>query len=147
MSTARSDGFPACGGKGWLVMFNTDTRALELQRCDACCLFQSDEAAREHVARNPALQAEAQKALDAATARPEPAGKTGGPASTKTYLVGVREVHFRYYKVDAENEEQAKDLVHERGPEVEDIEFSEFSHELSRETWTVEEDQEGKPAS
>lgn len=142
MSSTRSDGCPACGGKGWLVMFNTDSQALELQRCDACCLFQSDEAAQQHVARNPALQAEAQKDLDAAAAHPGPGGKTGGPMSKKTYLVGVREIHYRYYKVEAENEEQAKDLVHERGPEVEDIELSEFSHECGRETWSVEESAE-----
>ena len=57
----------------------------------------------------------------------------------KRYIVGVREVHVRHYAVMAENEEEAKDLVHERGPEVEDIEFGEFSHECNRETWSVEE--------
>jgi len=120
-------------------MFNTDTRALELQRCDACCLFQSDEAAREHVARSPALQAEVEKAFGPSATRGQSENETGGHNMTKTYLVGVREVHFRYYKITAENEEQAKDLVHKRGPEVEDIEFSEFSHECDRETWSVEE--------
>ena len=142
MNTAQSNECPACGGKGWLVMFNTDRHALELQRCDACCLFQSDEMAREYVACNPALQAEVEKAFSASAARGQSGNETGGHSMTKTYLVGVREVHFRYYKVQAENEEQAKDLVHERGPEVEDIGFSEFSHELGRDTWSVEETSE-----
>ena len=139
MNTTRSNDCPACGGKGWLVMFNMDSHALELQRCDACCLFQSDAAARECVARHPALQAEVEKALKAPAARGQSQNETGGHSITKTFLVGVGEMHFRYYKVEAANKEQAKDLVHERGPEVQDIEFSEFSHECGRETWSVEE--------
>jgi hypothetical protein len=57
----------------------------------------------------------------------------------KTYLVGVREVHVRHYSVQAENEEEAKDLVHQRADSVVDCEFSEYSHELDRDTWSVEE--------
>jgi hypothetical protein len=128
----------ACGGKGWLIMFNTETSTPELQRCDACCLFESDSAAREHIAGNPALQAEVESALKGSTVRPEPAIDLKGYGMKTMYLIGVREVHVRYYKVSAQNEEQAKDLVHERGPEVEDIEVSEFSHECGRETWSVE---------
>ena len=56
-----------------------------------------------------------------------------------SYIVGVREIHVRHYAVMAENEEEAKDLVNERGPEVEDLGFSEYSHELDRDTWSVEE--------
>ncbi|MCX5758627.1 MAG: hypothetical protein NTU83_09005 [Candidatus Hydrogenedentes bacterium] len=44
----------------------------------------------------------------------------------KTYIVGVREVHARHYSVQAENEEEAKDLVDRRA-------------ELDRDTWSVEE--------
>ena len=58
----------------------------------------------------------------------------------KRFLVGVREVHVRFFTVTAESEEEAKDLVKERAPEVEDIESSEYSHELGRDTWSVEED-------
>lgn len=58
----------------------------------------------------------------------------------KNYIVGVREVHVRHYAVRAESEEKAKDLVNERAREVEDIGFSEYSHELCRDTWSVEED-------
>lgn len=57
----------------------------------------------------------------------------------KSYLVGVREVHVRWYAVEAENEEEAKDLVNQRGPGVTDREFEEYSHELDRDTWSVEE--------
>lgn len=50
MNPPTNEGCPACSGKGWLVLFNTDTEALELQRCDACERFASDEDARRHVA-------------------------------------------------------------------------------------------------
>jgi hypothetical protein len=58
----------------------------------------------------------------------------------KNYFVGVREVHVRYYKAMAENEEDAKDLVADRCTlAVNDINQSEYSHELGRDTWSVEE--------
>ena len=57
----------------------------------------------------------------------------------KTYLVGVREVNVRHYSVRAENEEHAKDLVYQRAECVEDIGFEEYSNELGRDTWSVEE--------
>lgn len=57
----------------------------------------------------------------------------------KSYVVGIREVHVRHYSVTAENEEEAKDLVYQRADSVVDCEFSEYSHELSRDTWSVEE--------
>jgi len=57
----------------------------------------------------------------------------------KCYIVGVREVHARYFAVTAENEEEAKDLVNERAPQVKDIDCQEYSHELGRDTWSVEE--------
>ena len=57
----------------------------------------------------------------------------------KTYLVGVREVHLRFYSVQAESEEEARDLVNQRAPEVTDIEELEYSHELPQDTWSVEE--------
>ena len=66
----------------------------------------------------------------------------------RSYIVGVREVHVRFFAVTAGNEEEAKDFVNERAPEVEDIGFSEYSHELRCDTWSVEEDtKEGKSAS
>ena len=57
----------------------------------------------------------------------------------KTYIVGVREVHARHYSVQAENEEEAKDLVDRRAEGVQDLSFEEFSHEMDRDTWSVEE--------
>jgi hypothetical protein len=60
----------------------------------------------------------------------------------KTYIVGVREVHVRHYSVQAENEEDAKDLVHQRADSVVDCEFEEYSHELDRDTWSAEETEE-----
>jgi hypothetical protein len=59
---------------------------------------------------------------------------------TKSYIVGVREVHVRHYMVKAKDEDQAREFVGGRGREVTDLEFSEFSHELSRDTWSVEEE-------
>ena len=38
------------------------------------------------------------------------------PSSKKRYIVGIREVHFRYFEVEAEGEEKAKDLVNDRAP-------------------------------
>ena len=64
------------------------------------------------------------------------------PKKARTYMVGVREIHVRFYKVMAENEGQAKNLVNERAPQVEDIGFEEFSDEMDRETWSVEESTE-----
>ena len=58
---------------------------------------------------------------------------------TRTYRVGVREVHVRFYSVKADDPEQAKILVNRRAPEVTDLEFEEYSHELKPETWSVEE--------
>ena len=57
----------------------------------------------------------------------------------KHYMVSVREVHLRLYSVRAENEEDAKDLVKRRDPSVVDEDFSEYSHELGQDTWSVEE--------
>ena len=66
----------------------------------------------------------------------------------KRYIVGVREVHVRHYAVEAENKEDAKDLVNRRASEVEDLSFSEYSHELDRDTWSVQEStEEEKPVS
>jgi len=56
-----------------------------------------------------------------------------------SYIVGVREVNVRHYKVKANDEDQARELVGRRGPEVTDLEFSECSHELSCDNWSVEE--------
>jgi hypothetical protein len=57
----------------------------------------------------------------------------------KHYLVGVREIHVRFYTVESENEDQAKELVDRRTPEATDMEELEYSHELDRDTWSVEE--------
>jgi hypothetical protein len=60
---------------------------------------------------------------------------------TKNFIVGVREVHMRHYKVTAKDEGEARNLVGIRGPEEAiDIQFLEYSHDLSRETWSVEEE-------
>lgn len=65
----------------------------------------------------------------------------------KRYIVGVREVHVRHYAVTAEDEEEAKDLVYERGPQVKDLEFGEFSHELDHDNWSVEDTSEAETNS
>jgi hypothetical protein len=57
----------------------------------------------------------------------------------RTYIIGVREVRVRHYSVQAENEDEAKDLIYEMATCVVDIEMEEFSHQLDRDTWSVEE--------
>ena len=61
---------------------------------------------------------------------------------TKSYIVGVREVHVCLYMVEAQDQDETRNLVGTRGPEVIDLEFSEYSHELSRDTWSVDEENE-----
>ena len=61
----------------------------------------------------------------------------------RTYIVGVREVHVRFYSVDAENPDLAKALVSERADGVVDLEWEEYSNEQNRDTWSVEERSEG----
>ena len=60
----------------------------------------------------------------------------------KSYIVGVREVHVRQYRVKAENQGEARSLVGTRGSEVIDLQFSEYSHELGSDTWSVDEENE-----
>lgn len=55
-----------------------------------------------------------------------------------SYTVGVREVHVRFYRVDANDAEEAKLLVQQRSAEVTDLEHQEYSHELNSDTWSVE---------
>ncbi|MCC6489688.1 MAG: hypothetical protein IT364_19495 [Candidatus Hydrogenedentes bacterium] len=57
----------------------------------------------------------------------------------KTYLVGIREVHVRFFSVQANDPEEAKELVNRRAPEAVDLELLEWSHELKPDTWSVEE--------
>ena len=64
----------------------------------------------------------------------------------KHLMVGVREVNVRFYSVYAENEEEAKDLVHQRASCVVDCENLEYSHELDRDTWSVEEIPNNEPS-
>jgi hypothetical protein len=40
----------ACQGRGWLLAFNTDRRVYEIQRCDACDRYASDEKAGDAAA-------------------------------------------------------------------------------------------------
>lgn len=174
-----------CAGRGWLVMLNTDTNALELQRCDACSRFDSDADAQNCVTSDDsavvvvlsefcnAILAESERVLAdkkasrvtliralttireslrnaMALRRGQATGMESKPQVEKrapysagkakrAYLVGVREVHVRHYKVEAGNPEDAKSLVNQRAPEVVDVEFEEYSHELEPDTWSVEE--------
>lgn len=40
----------ACKGRGWLVIENGDTQSMEVQRCDMCGCYDSDDTARAAVA-------------------------------------------------------------------------------------------------
>ena len=65
----------------------------------------------------------------------------------KKYKVLVKEVHYRYYEVNANHEEEAKRFVDEREGvnqtdgtlSVKDIGILEFSHEEPIDDWIVEE--------
>ena len=65
----------------------------------------------------------------------------------KSYLVGIREVHFRFFSVQAESPEEARELVNQRDPSATDENFTEFSHELDQDTWSVEEIPHKQPSS
>lgn len=79
MNANEFDTCEACGDRGWRLMFNTDSRGFEVQRCDSCSRFLSDHDAQMFVAEdttnlvsalfeyNRALLAEAQQALDRTT--------------------------------------------------------------------------------
>jgi len=62
---------------------------------------------------------------------------------TKSYIVGVREVHVRFFSVPADDETHAKELVRQRAEGVVDLEFEEYSNEMATDTWSVEEAQNG----
>ena len=38
-----------CNGRGWIDTYNTSTNTQEIQRCDGCKAFGSDDEAREFV--------------------------------------------------------------------------------------------------
>ncbi|NUM55780.1 MAG: hypothetical protein HUU46_19235 [Candidatus Hydrogenedentes bacterium] len=40
----------ACKNDGWLLIFNTDSDAFEIQRCGGCCRYPSDDKARAAIA-------------------------------------------------------------------------------------------------
>ena len=60
-------------------------------------------------------------------------------------MVGVRELHLRFYSVRAENEEEAKDFVNRRDSSVVDENLLEYANELGRDTWSVEEIPDSDP--
>lgn len=79
----------ACVGRGWLHAYNSDTRKVEIQRCDACCRFIGDEAALDYVVsrckememlmrREEAIYAKAK----GNKRKPAPVKKTRGKAET-----------------------------------------------------------------
>ena len=54
-----SENCPACTGRGWLIMVNSESGGVELQRCDSCSRFGSDTEAQEHVSTENATLAAA----------------------------------------------------------------------------------------
>lgn len=42
-----------CNDDGFLFIYNSDTGKDEIQKCDACGVFESDEAAREAITKEP----------------------------------------------------------------------------------------------
>jgi hypothetical protein len=61
-------------------------------------------------------------------------------AKDKTYIVAIREVHVQHIKVTASSQEEAIEKASEgKG----DYRHLEYNHTLSRDTWTVEEAEEG----
>jgi hypothetical protein len=56
VEVTASDVCSACAGRGWLLMLNTDTAALELQCCDSCSRFSSDREAQRFVAEDQSVR-------------------------------------------------------------------------------------------
>jgi len=159
MSTAVSNTCSACGGRGWLLMFNTDTAALELQRCDSCDRFGADGEAQRWVASDEsalvmvlfefcsALKAEAERALHEETNVHE-----GWKQALQTIRDSLRNacllrtMERDAQSADAVHRSEGKDMriVNERAPEAVDLELDEYSHELRPDTWSVEEKAEEK---
>lgn len=57
-------------------------------------------------------------------------------SQSKTYIVGIREVHVSYRRVVADSVESAKDEAAGNGEEI----SLEYSHTLDSDLWSVEED-------
>jgi hypothetical protein len=47
MAKQRVPKCKVCKGRGFLIIFNTDSRKLEIQRCDNCQIFENDEIAEQ----------------------------------------------------------------------------------------------------
>ena len=60
----------------------------------------------------------------------------------KTYTIGIAEVWYRSMKVNAENEEEAKNIIEQNLNDIQssviDLEYVEYSHELPKDQWIVE---------
>ena len=57
------------------------------------------------------------------------------------FRIGVREVHVHWYDVECDTEEEATQIVRDYAGDderVEDAEYVEYSHNLARDTWSVE---------
>jgi len=144
LQRAELDGYsaeeydPAEDAEGYVISLLTGLR----HWCDAHRIDWEDELARAQGLFEEDMREESNDLSEEADPA-NPAAPAGEPASAlrkrRTFRIGVREVHVRFYSVAAEDEEQAKDFVHERGPSVVDEEYSEYSHELDRDTWSVEE--------
>jgi hypothetical protein len=59
------------------------------------------------------------------------------------FIVSVREVHVQGYRVNADDEESAKDVVRAGGGDLLEERF-EYSHTLDSETWSVEIEKDGE---
>ena len=64
----------------------------------------------------------------------------------KTYTIGIAEVWYRSMKVNAENEEEAKNIIEQNLNDIQssviDLEYVEYSHELPKDQWIVENKEE-----
>jgi hypothetical protein len=61
-------------------------------------------------------------------------------AKDKTYIVAIQEVHVQHIKVSAGSQEEA---IEKASDGKGDYQHLEYKHTLSRDTWTVEEAEEG----
>jgi hypothetical protein len=137
-----------CAGKGWLLIMNTDTHALEIQRCDECGRYESDSEVQSHIANN--VQMLAAVIIEYCAALVDEVGQSlktheKDDAATRWRLIKTLRslpnalgFHVKGDEVGAQSEDSAKELVRVRAPGVLDNEFREYRHERDPDTWSAE---------
>jgi hypothetical protein len=137
-----------CAGKGWLLIMNTDSRALEVQRCDKCGRYKSGPEVRSHIVNNAEMLASviieycatlvAEVGQSLKTHEKDDIATRQGLIEILRSVPNALGLHVEGDDVVSQSEDAAKELVKVRAPGVTDCEFGEYSNELTRESCSVE---------